>query len=38
MKGLTHIQNDNNEYFGRCLVRYVNPVSKIPAKVRNVEK
>lgn len=38
MKWLINVQNEHNEYFRRCLVKYLNPVSKIPARVGNVDK
>ena len=38
MKGLINVQNEDNEYFKWCLVRYLNPVNKIPAKIINVDR
>ena len=38
MKGLIKGQNKNNECFRWCLVRYLNPVNKNAAKIRNVDK
>ena len=38
MKGLINIQNKENEYFRLCFVRYLNPVNKNSAKIRNVDK
>ena len=38
MKGLNKIQNKNNKFFRECIARYLNPVNKNPAKIRNVEK
>ena len=38
MRRLINIQNDNNECFRWCLVRYVNPVTKNLAKIRNVDR
>ena len=35
MRGSIYIQNDNNELFRRCLVRFLNPVNKNSGKVRN---
>ena len=35
---LIDIQNNNNECFRQCLVRYVNPVRKNIAKIRNVDR
>ena len=36
MKGLINIQNENNECFKWCLVRYLNHVNKNPAEITNV--
>ena len=33
MKILINIQNKDNECFKWCLVRYLNPVNKNPAKI-----
>ena len=38
MRGLINIQNVDNECFRWCLVRYLNPVTKNPAKIRNVDR
>ena len=38
MKGLINIQNEDNECFSWWLVRFLNPVNKNPAKIRNVTK
>ena len=38
MKGLINIQNEDNECFRWCLVRYLNPVNKNPVKILNVDK
>ena len=38
MKRLINIQNENNECFRSCLVRYLNPVTKMPSKVKNVDR
>lgn len=38
MKKLINIQNEDNKSFRQCLVRYLKPVSKIPAKIRNVRR
>ena len=38
MKRLINIQNEDNECFRLCLLRYLNPVNKNPAKVINVDK
>ena len=38
MKGLINIQNKDNECLNRCLVRYLNPVNKHPAKIKHVDK
>ena len=32
MKWLINIQNEDNEWFGWWIVRYLNPVDKNPAK------
>ena len=37
MKGLIKIQNEDNERFRWCLVRFLNPVNKIPSKIRNLD-
>lgn len=38
MRGLINIQNVDNECFRWCLVRYLNPVTKNVAKIRNVDR
>ena len=38
VKGSAKIKNEGNECFRWCLVRYLNPVNKNPAKIRNVDK
>ena len=38
MKELINIQNEDNECFRWCLVKYLNPVNKKSAKIRNVDK
>ena len=38
MKGLIIIQNEVNQRFRCCLVRYLKPVNKNPAKIKNVDK
>ena len=38
MRGLTNNQNDDNECFRWCLVRYVNPVTKNQAKIKNIDR
>ena len=38
MTGLINIYNKDNRCFRWCLVRYLNPVNKNPAKIRNNEK
>ena len=38
MKGLINIQNEDNECFRCCLVRYLNHINKDPANIRNVDK
>ena len=38
MKGLIIIQNEHNECFLSCLFRYLNPVNKNLAKIRNIDK
>ena len=37
MKGFIKIQNEDNECFRCCLVRFLNPVNKIPSKNRNLD-
>ena len=37
MKRLIKIQNEDNECFRCCLVRFLNPVNKIPSKIRNLD-
>ena len=38
MRWLINIQNVDNECFRWCLVRYLNPVTKNVAKIRNVDR
>ena len=38
MRGLINIQNVDNECFRWCLVRYLNPVTKNLAKIRNFDR
>ena len=38
MKGLINIQNEDNECFRWCLVSYVNPVYKHPARIRKIDR
>ena len=38
MKGLINIQNEDNECFRWCLVRYLNHVNENPAIIRNIDK
>ena len=38
MKGLINIQNEDNECFRCCLVRYLNHINKDSANIRNVDK
>ena len=38
MKGLINIQNEDNEYFRWCLVRYFNSIKKNQAKITNVDR
>ena len=38
MNELINIQNEHNECFRSCLVRYLNPVNKNPSKVINIDK
>ena len=38
MKGLINIQNEDNDYFKWCLVRYLKPVHKYLARIGNVDK
>ena len=38
MKGLINIQNKDNQCFIWCLVRYLKPVNKNPAKIRNIDR
>ena len=35
MKGLINIQNEDNECFRWCLVRYLNPVKELRTKKSN---
>ena len=38
MKGLINIQNEDNQSFRWFLVKYLNPLNKNPAKIRNIDK
>ena len=38
MRGLINIQNDDNECFRWCLLKYSSPVTKNPAKIRNIDR
>ena len=38
MKQLINFQSENNESFRWCLVRYLNPAKKNPAKIKNVNR
>ena len=38
MKRLINIQNEDNECFRWCLVRYLNTVNKNPAKIKKTDK
>ena len=38
MRELINIKSNNNECFRWCLVRYLNPVNKNPAKIRNNDR
>ena len=38
MKGQINVQNEDNEWFRWCLVKWLNTVNKKPAKIRNVAK
>ena len=38
MNELINIQNEHNECFRCCLVRYLNPADKNPAKVINIDE
>ena len=38
MEELFTIQNEINEYFRWCLVRFSNPVDKHPAIIRNIDR
>ena len=38
IKALINIQNENNECFRWCLVRYLSPLNKNPAKFRNADR
>ena len=35
---MINIQNEGNECFRWCLLRYLNPVRKIPGKIKNTHK
>ena len=37
-KGLINIQDEDNECFRWCLVRYFNPIKKNQAKITNVAR
>ena len=37
-QGLINVQNEGNECFRWCLVRYLNPADKNTAKIWNVDK
>ena len=38
MKGLNNIQNEDNQCFRWCLVKYLNPINKNRPKFRNLDK
>ena len=38
MKRLINFQNKSSEFFRWCLVRYLDPVSKNPVKIRNIDR
>ena len=38
MRGLINSKNEDSESFRWCLVRYLNPANKNPAKIRNVDR
>ena len=38
MEGSINIQNEDNECLRRRSVRYLNPVNKNPAKIKNVDE